>query len=196
MGYDDLQQDEAHHHDWLIKKIEDRISKLMTGDVEPSIPIPPKKSLETSHIVSPPEKTRTILAESNIVANVDCVCRKNSSNPCNAPFGPGLLLSAPTGEIIQIIFTSVVGVTAFAIGLQGFAVVQCTWTERFLALAAGILLIEPGFITDAVGAFIIAIFVFSHHLRWRRSKKRNSAGRRDEKMTSGPDNLFWGKPYD
>jgi len=92
MGHDDLQQDEAYHHDWLIKKIEDRISKLMTGEVEPSIPIPPKKSLETSHIVSPPEKTRTILAESNIVANVDCVCRKNSSNPCNAPIDVCLII--------------------------------------------------------------------------------------------------------
>ncbi|MDO8957297.1 MAG: DUF3394 domain-containing protein [Deltaproteobacteria bacterium] len=85
--------------------------------------------------------------------------------------GQGLLLAAPLAEIIQIVFTSIIGVTAFAIGLQGFAVVRCTWTERFLAMAAGILLIEPGFITDVIGAFIISIFIFSHHLRWRRNKK-------------------------
>jgi TRAP transporter 4TM/12TM fusion protein len=85
--------------------------------------------------------------------------------------GQGLLLAAPLAEIIQIVFTSIIGVTAFAIGLQGFAVVRCTWTERFLAMAAGILLIEPGFITDVIGAFIISIFIFSHYLRWRRNKK-------------------------
>jgi TRAP transporter 4TM/12TM fusion protein len=85
--------------------------------------------------------------------------------------GQGLLLAAPLAEIIQIVFTSIIGVTAFAIGLQGFAVVRCTWTERFLAMAAGILLIEPGFITDVIGAFIISIFIFSHYLHWRRNKK-------------------------
>lgn len=85
--------------------------------------------------------------------------------------GQGLLLAAPLAEIIPIVFTSIIGVTAFAIGLQGFAVVRCTWTERFLAMAAGILLIEPGFITDVIGAFIISIFIFSHYLRWRRNKK-------------------------
>jgi hypothetical protein len=54
MKTDDSQQAKVHHHDWLIKKIEDRISKLISGDVEPSIPIPPEKALEISHIVSPP----------------------------------------------------------------------------------------------------------------------------------------------
>ena len=92
MGYDDLQQDKVHHHDWLIKKIEDRISKLMTGDVEPSIPIPPKKALEISHIVSPPEKTRAVLEKASIIANVECVCRKNNSNPCGAPLDVCLII--------------------------------------------------------------------------------------------------------
>ena len=68
MAHDNLQKNEIHHHDWLVKKIEDRIAKLMTGDVEPSVPIPPKKSLEISHIVSPPEKTRSVLEESDIIS--------------------------------------------------------------------------------------------------------------------------------
>ncbi len=62
MEHDDSPQDKVHHHDWLIKKIEDRISKLMSGDVEPSLPIPPEKAFEISHIVSPLDKTRDILA--------------------------------------------------------------------------------------------------------------------------------------
>lgn len=41
---------------------------------------------------------------------------------------------------------------------------------RFLAMAAGILLIEPGLITDLIGAFLISIFVFSHYVSWRRRK--------------------------
>jgi Pyruvate/2-oxoacid:ferredoxin oxidoreductase delta subunit len=92
MAYDSVEKNEPHHHDWLIKKIEDRIAKLMTGDIEPSVPIPPKKSLEISHIVSPPEKTRALLEEASIIANVECGCRKNSSNPCDAPIDVCLII--------------------------------------------------------------------------------------------------------
>jgi Pyruvate/2-oxoacid:ferredoxin oxidoreductase delta subunit len=92
MAYDSVEKNDLHHHDWLIKKIEDRIAKLMTGDIEPSVPIPPKKSLEISHIVSPPEKTRAVLEEASIIANVECGCRKNSSNPCGAPLDVCLII--------------------------------------------------------------------------------------------------------
>ena len=64
----------------------------MTGDIEPSVPLPSKKSLEISHIVSPPEETRALLEEASIIANVDCECRKNSSNPCNAPLDVCLII--------------------------------------------------------------------------------------------------------
>lgn len=92
MGYESIQKDESHHHDWLIKKIEDRIAKLMTGDIEPSVPLPPIKSLEISHIVSPPEKTRAVLGKASIIANVECECRKNSNNPCGAPLDVCLII--------------------------------------------------------------------------------------------------------
>jgi Pyruvate/2-oxoacid:ferredoxin oxidoreductase delta subunit len=98
MAHDNLNKNEIHHHDWLVKRIEGRIAKLMTGDVEPSVPIPPKKSLEISHIVSPPEKTRSVLEESYIIANVECDCRKNSSNPCDAPIDVCLIIDS---EIAQ-----------------------------------------------------------------------------------------------
>ncbi|MCG7849222.1 MAG: 4Fe-4S binding protein, partial [ANME-2 cluster archaeon] len=45
-----------------------------------------------SHIVSPPEKTRAVLEEVSIIANVECVCRKNSSNPCGAPLEVCLII--------------------------------------------------------------------------------------------------------
>jgi NAD-dependent dihydropyrimidine dehydrogenase PreA subunit len=92
MGYESIQKDELHHHDWLIKKIEDRIAKLMIGDIEPSVPIPPIKSLEISHIVSPPEKTRAVLEKASIIANVECDCRKKSINPCSAPLDVCLII--------------------------------------------------------------------------------------------------------
>lgn len=94
MAQDNLNKKEIHHHDWIVKKIEDRIAKLMRGTVEPSLPIPSKKSLEISHIVSPPEKTRMVLEDSAIIANVECDCRKNSSNSCDAPLDVCLIIDS------------------------------------------------------------------------------------------------------
>ena len=84
--------------------------------------------------------------------------------------GPGLLLQGSLDIIIRVVITSVIGVTLFAIGIQGFAVVPCSWFERLLAFAAGILLIEPGLITDIIGAIIIPMFVILHYRNWKRNK--------------------------
>jgi len=88
----DLEEDNKHHHDYLIKKIEERIAELMRGDAEPSVPLPPQKALEFSHIVSPPDKTRKVLEESDIIANVECGCRKNNINRCDAPIDVCLII--------------------------------------------------------------------------------------------------------
>ena len=98
MAHDNQHKKEIHHHDWIVNKIEERIAKLMTGDIEPSVPIPSKKSLEISHIVSPLEKTRAVLEGSSIIANVECDCRKYSSNPCDAPLDVCLIIDS---EIAQ-----------------------------------------------------------------------------------------------
>jgi TRAP transporter 4TM/12TM fusion protein len=84
--------------------------------------------------------------------------------------GPGLLLQGSLDIIIRVVITSVIGVTLFAIGLQGFAVVPCSWFERLLAFGAGILLIEPSLITDIIGAIIIPIFCVLHYRNWKRNK--------------------------
>ncbi len=94
MEPDDFKNDGEHHHDWMIKKIEDRVRKFMTGDIEPSIPIPPRRALEISHVVSPPERTREILMESDIIANIECWCRKRSESPCEAPLDVCLIIDS------------------------------------------------------------------------------------------------------
>jgi TRAP transporter 4TM/12TM fusion protein len=84
--------------------------------------------------------------------------------------GPGLLLQGSLDIVIRVVITSIIGVTLFAFGIQGFAVVPCSWFERLLAFGAGILLIEPGLITDTIGAIIIPIFVILHYRNWRRNR--------------------------
>ena len=42
MECDDTQQNKVHHHDWLIKNRGPNYTKLMTIDIEPLLPLPPK----------------------------------------------------------------------------------------------------------------------------------------------------------
>jgi ferredoxin-like protein FixX len=83
---------------WDMKVLKKMSCTIMTGDIEPSIPLPPKKSLEISHIVSPPEKTREVLEKANNIANVECDCRKNSSNPCDAPLDVCLIIDTEVAK--------------------------------------------------------------------------------------------------
>jgi TRAP transporter 4TM/12TM fusion protein len=84
--------------------------------------------------------------------------------------GPGLLLQGSLATVIQVVVTSVIGVSLFAIGIQGFAWVKCSWTERLLALISGLLLIEPGLTTDLMGVCTFSAFAILHFLNWRRNK--------------------------
>jgi Pyruvate/2-oxoacid:ferredoxin oxidoreductase delta subunit len=87
-----------HHHDWILEKIENRVAKLMAGKIGQSLPAPPGKALRISHIVSPPEKTRAILASSTKIARIECICRKNKPDRCKAPVDVCLITDSRLAE--------------------------------------------------------------------------------------------------
>lgn len=63
-------------------------------------------------------------------------------------------------EVIQIVITSILGIIALSAGMEGWLFTKMTWFERIPAFAAGLLMIDPGLITDIVGlAIMAAIFV-------------------------------------
>jgi TRAP-type uncharacterized transport system fused permease subunit len=51
-----------------------------------------------------------------------------------------------------------------AAGLMGYLLRTCTWWERPLLVAAALLLIKPGYVTDAIGLVLLAIVAF---WQWR-----------------------------
>ena len=75
--------------------------------------------------------------------------------------------------ILQVIFTSVVGVGALAVGIQKFALVPCTRVEQILAVTSGLLLIDPWWLTDILGAATISSFVLLH--AWNRRSQKAGA---------------------
>ncbi len=76
-----------------------------------------------------------------------------------APEGQGLLLmgsakalaSANWWSIAQVALTAAVGIGALAAGFQGWALKRTTLIERWMFLTAGIALVYPGAIADALG---------------------------------------------
>ncbi len=81
-----------------------------------------------------------------------------------------LLIDTNALEVIQVIVSSIVGILALGIGLEGYFEGKLVWPLRIVAAAGGLLLLVPGTWSDIVGiAVVVLIFVFQL-LRSRKSK--------------------------
>jgi TRAP-type uncharacterized transport system fused permease subunit len=83
-------------------------------------------------------------------------------------YNNALLLVGSLGEIIEVCITATLGVSALAFAVQGYMNGPLKWYERICMLAAALLLITPGWITDVMGAILYAIFFtirYPHHVR-------------------------------
>ncbi|HQN11711.1 MAG TPA: TRAP transporter fused permease subunit, partial [Quisquiliibacterium sp.] len=89
------------------------------------------------------------------------------------PSGQGLLLmgsvkalaGADWGAIALVSFTAAVGIAALAGGFQGWLLTRTSLLERTMLLAAGLLLVYPSMISDAVG-FLLVVLVLA--VQWVR----------------------------
>jgi TRAP-type uncharacterized transport system fused permease subunit len=85
-------------------------------------------------------------------------------------FNPSMLfIDTTVREVIQIVITSCIGMFGLAAGLEGFIVRKLRLPERLIAIAGGLLLINPGLISDLVGIVMIA-GVVALQLRGRKAK--------------------------
>lgn len=72
-------------------------------------------------------------------------------------FAPALLLIGSIGEITQATITALLGVYALALGLQGWGLKsRLNAVQRIMALAAALLMIFPGWLTDVPGIILLA----------------------------------------
>jgi TRAP transporter 4TM/12TM fusion protein len=87
-------------------------------------------------------------------------------------FSPALLMINTTFlDIVQMTITAVLGMIGVGAAVEGWYWTRMTWWERILGLAAGLLLIDPGTVTDLVG---IVLLVFVTAIQYR--KARSSRG--------------------
>ena len=81
-----------------------------------------------------------------------------------------LLIETAPFEVIQIILSSFIGMFGLASGIEGFMFRKVSAVWRLAAIAGGLLLINPGLLTDLIGIGLIAAVVVVQAITWRRQK--------------------------
>ena len=82
-----------------------------------------------------------------------------------------LMIDTSFGEVAFILFTAILGMIAIGAGMIGYWYVKVGWIERGISIAAGLMLIYPGWPTDIIGFGIFAVLLFFQIIR---SKKEDN----------------------
>jgi len=81
-----------------------------------------------------------------------------------------LLIDASTSQIISITVTSVIGMIGVGAALEGYFLTHMNAVERVIMLAAGLMLIDPGFYTDITGIGLAVIITLYQVIKRKKEK--------------------------
>jgi TRAP transporter 4TM/12TM fusion protein len=84
--------------------------------------------------------------------------------------GPAMVLEGTPFEIAMVVITGTIGVIALAGSVQNWLLTRCLVWERVALFIAAITLIKPGWITDLIGAAIMALIVVLQLARRKTAK--------------------------
>ncbi|MGH7834647.1 MAG: TRAP transporter permease [Candidatus Binatia bacterium] len=87
------------------------------------------------------------------------------------PDGIGLLLKGPWANIAWTTLTAAAGLAALAAGLSGWLWMKTTRLEQPMLIAAGLILVYPGFFQDLIGFGLFGSAIFLQLLRGRSSQR-------------------------
>jgi len=87
--------------------------------------------------------------------------------PFMVVYEPALMMIGSWPHIIGAFITASCGILLFAAGLHGYFVTATTLWQRIALVVGGLLLIDPGWMTDIIGAVIAAIVIASQVLARR-----------------------------
>ena len=90
-------------------------------------------------------------------------------------YEPALLMIGTWPQIVQAFATAVCGILLFAGGLHGYFLTHTSHWQRAMLVGTGLLLIDPGLVTDIVGA-LMAAAVIASQLASRRAGAAKPAG--------------------
>jgi TRAP-type uncharacterized transport system fused permease subunit len=82
-------------------------------------------------------------------------------------YEPSLLMIGDWVTVSTSIISAVLGVICLAAGLMGYLRAPLAWWERAALVVAALLLIKPGYISDAIGLAVLAVLLILHARRGR-----------------------------
>jgi TRAP transporter 4TM/12TM fusion protein len=89
-------------------------------------------------------------------------------------YNPAMLLIGTTPSLLtQNLLTALMGMTGLGAAMIGFCLAPMNWLERVWFAAAGLMLVDPGLVTDAIGILMLAIGFF---LQWQKRRRVEAAG--------------------
>jgi TRAP-type uncharacterized transport system fused permease subunit len=89
-------------------------------------------------------------------------------------YEPSLLMIGDTLTILTSTLSATVGSVCLAAGLMGYLRRPCRAWERALLVTAAVLLIKPGYITDALGLAALVVVLATQQLAFRREREARS----------------------
>jgi TRAP transporter 4TM/12TM fusion protein len=95
-------------------------------------------------------------------------------------YAPELLMIGSWTAILLAVCTAAFGVACLAASVQRCLMIRATWYESAALMAAALLLIKPGWMTDVAGLFFFFLAFLSQNLRKRKggsSSEQDSPGR-------------------
>ena len=87
-------------------------------------------------------------------------------------FEPSLLMIGAWDEILYSFITATIGTICLAAGLFGYFLREARVWERVLLIAAALLLIKPGIVSDLIGAALLCVVVAAQLLAVRAAAER------------------------
>ncbi len=81
-------------------------------------------------------------------------------------YQPALLLSGSFTKIVFTIFTSILGVSAFAIGIEGWILIRAGFVYRLFFILSGLMLLYPHVPSDVAGMILLVVLLF---MIWRKA---------------------------
>ncbi|HXZ35862.1 MAG TPA: TRAP transporter permease [Thermodesulfobacteriota bacterium] len=86
-------------------------------------------------------------------------------------YNPSLLLIKATPiEIAQMILTAIIGMIGLGAAVEGWYWTHMSWWERIASFASGLLLIDPGTLTDIIGVCILGLITAIQYRKWRAAR--------------------------
>ena len=81
-----------------------------------------------------------------------------------------LFIDTSIPEVILICITSLIGMFAVSMALEGYLFCNMRWYERLVSIAGGLLLIYPGLVTDVIGLSLVAVVVLIQFVEQKKTK--------------------------